>query len=69
MAHILGLLLILASGPAVDRVANEGRSLHDPDCGFVCIFPKLVPSHVVVEVVAGARSGRARTTVEPRSAA
>jgi hypothetical protein len=68
MEHILGLLLILASDPAIDRVANEGRSLHNPDCGYVCVFPESVRSHVAVEVVAGVRFARSPTTVELRGA-
>jgi hypothetical protein len=39
MDRILSLLLILASDPAADQT-NEGRYLHNPNCGYACIFPQ-----------------------------
>jgi hypothetical protein len=42
MERILGLLLILASGPAVDRANADERHLNSPDCGYACVFAELV---------------------------
>ena len=42
MERILGLLLILASGSAVDRASDDDRHLNSPDCGYACVFAELV---------------------------
>ncbi len=42
MERILGLLLILASGPAVDRASADERHLNSPDCGYACVFAESV---------------------------
>jgi hypothetical protein len=42
MKSILGLLLILASSSAVDRINEDGRLLHTPDCGYACVFAESV---------------------------
>ena len=42
MERIIGLLLILASDPAVDRVNDDGRHLNSPDCGYACVFAESV---------------------------
>ena len=42
MERILGLLLILASGSAVDRANADERHLNSPDCGYACVFAESV---------------------------
>jgi hypothetical protein len=42
MERILVLLLIFASGPAVDWTNDDYRHLNNPDCGYACVFAELV---------------------------
>ena len=42
MERILALLLILATGSAVDRANADERHLNSPDCGYACVFAELV---------------------------
>ncbi len=62
MERILGLLLILASGPAVDQANADERHLNSPDCGYACVFAESVRDQDQ-DVTIEERTHSAQTTV------
>ena len=62
MERILGLLLFLASGPAVDQANADERHLNSPDCGYACVFAESVGDQDQ-DVTIEERTHSAQTTV------